>query len=395
MTTNTGRWIIPFLGILVAVVAAQAAAMEGVVEGGDGEAEFGDVLAQFDARTRVFITGQVLDEKQRPVPGAAVLVFGPEGKVQVNAKAEGGYRFESVAIGLYSVIAELPAYSVTASTRMEWKWEGVTSVVTERVTIEGVAVDSETGRPLPAFECAEVWDTEVFRLGGVPSNQDRPATHVEDAKGRFTIPVYKPRLPAVVFRAPGYLPYLVRFANDQVGAQIGGMVVPLVRSVVVRGTVVDANGTPIENAKIAVGAMTPAGGNPEEYAVTQSGADGTFDVETGPDATLSIVAYHPEYAPGAATIERNSGGALTARVVLTPGGRIEGTITRDGASAANVLILLKCEGFTWQSTHTDDRGHYEFTKVSAGESEILVDDTRTTLSVSTGKTSVADINLTR
>ncbi len=155
-------------------------------------------------------------------------------------------------------------------------------------------------------------------------------TRVEDAKGRFTIPVYKSRLPAVVFRAPGYQPFLVRFANDQVGAQIGGMVVPLVRSLVIKGTVVDGDGKPVAGAKIVLDAMTPAGGNHEDYAVAETDADGSFEVETSPDETPSIVAYHSGYAPGVATVKTKKAGGAVARIVLTPGGRVEGTVTRDG-----------------------------------------------------------------
>lgn len=334
-----------------------------------------------------------MDERQRPAPNAEVTVFGPTGTATITADENGAYHFEGAASGLYAVMAVNDVYAVTASTRIEHKWEGVTSIVTERVTIEGVVVDRETGRPMPEFDCAEVWDTESFRIGFAPANQTSPATHVEDAKGRFTIPIYRPRLPAVVFRAPGYQPYLVRFANDQTGAQIGGVVVPLVPSTVVTGTVVDAKGKPIEGATIALGAMTPVDRDRGAQAMVQSDAKGNFTFEISRDSAQTIVAYHPEYAPSAVTFEPKHADTPNLRIVLTPGGRIVGTVTRDGVPAESVLVLLQCEGFAWRSTRTDTHGHYAFTKVPEGEAEVLVGQLRNAVRLGAGETETVDADV--
>lgn len=347
-------------------------------------------LAQFTARTQVTITGQVLDEKQQPVPGAAITIFGTEGDSHLTTDEYGAYRFENAAIGLYAVVTERPDCAVTATTRMEHKWEGVTSLVTERVTIDGIVVDRDTGRPLPEFDFTEVWDTEAFQFMPAAMNGAHPTTRVEDDYGRFTVPIYKPRLPAVAFRAPGYQPYLVRIGQGQTGAQIGGMVVPLVRSMFVSGTVVDANGKPIEGATIALGAMTPLSHDPNAQGLAKSDAKGNFKFEISQDSAPAIVAYHPEYAPSAATIDP---GLPTLRIVLTPGGCIEGTVTRDGAPAANVLVLLKCGGLSWQSTLTDDQGQYEITKVPEGMVELLALDSTREVKIAAGQTAIVNIDL--
>ncbi len=339
-------------------------------------AVFEEVLSQFASRTQVAISGQVLDKDQAPVAGAEVMIVGPEGASTIIANGEGSYRFEDAAVGLYVVVASDPAYSITASSRMEHKWEGVTSIVTERVTIEGVVVDSETGQPVTAYECGEAWDTEAFRLGMPTSDREYPVTRVDDAQGRFTIPVYKPRLPAVLFRAPGYQPYLVRIVQGETGSQIGGLIVPLVRSAIVRGTVVDAEGAPVSGARIVLAAHAVREANPEANAPAESGADGAFELAIAPDQPTTVLAYHPGYAPSAATVDPASGGDAPLRIVLTPGGRIEGTVTRDGVPAENVLVLLQCEGFAWRSTRTDADGHYAFTKVPEGEVEVIVAKTR-------------------
>jgi hypothetical protein len=271
---------------------------------------------------------------------------------------------------------------------MEHKWEGVTSLVTERVTIDGIVIDRDTGRPLPELDFTEVWDTEAFQFMPAAMNGARPTTRVEDAQGRFTIPIYKPRLPAVVFCAPGYQPYLVRIAQGQIGAQIGGMVVPLVPSMAVSGTVVDAKGKPIEGATIALGAMTPPSQDFDAHGLAKSDAKGNFKFEISRDSTPAIVAYHSEYAPSAVTIEPG-----TLRIVLTPGGCIEGSVTRDGAPAANVLVLIKCGGLSWQSILTDGLGHYEFTKVPEGTVELLTLGSTREAEVATGQKATVNMEL--
>jgi protocatechuate 3,4-dioxygenase beta subunit len=352
-----------------------------------------EALAQFTARTQVTITGQVLDEKQHPVPGAAITIFGTEGASRVTTNEDGAYRVENEAIGLYAVIAERPDCAVTATTRMEHKWEGVTSLVTERVTIDGVVIDSDTGRPLIEFDFTEVWDTEAFQFMPAVMNGAHPTTRVEDDYGRFTIPIYKPRLPAVVFRAPGYQPYLVRLGQGQTGAQIGGLIVPLVPSMVVSGTVVDAKGKPIEGAAIALGAMTPLSHDLDAQSLAKSDAKGNFKFEISRDSAPAIVAHHPEYAPSAATIDSGSKDTPTLRIVLTPGGCVEGTVTRGGGPAANVLVLLQCEGFAWCSTYTDAAGHYAFTKVPEGNVEILVGQYKFATKSKASQKSKTDIDL--
>jgi protocatechuate 3,4-dioxygenase beta subunit len=350
-------------------------------------------LAQFAARTQVTITGQVLDEKQHPVPGAAITIFGPEGASHLTTDEDGAYRVEHAAIGLYAIVAERPDCAVTATTRMEHKWEGVTSVLTERVTIDGIVIDSNTGRPLPEFVCAEVWDTESFRLGVPTSVREYIETRIEGAHGRFTIPVHKPRLPAVVFRAPGYQPYLVRIAQGQIGAQIGGLVVPLVPSMVVRGTVVDAKGKLIEGATIALGAMAPLSHDLNAQGLAKSDAKGNFKFEISRDSAPAIVAYHPEYAPSAAAIDPDSKDTPTLRIVLTPGGCVEGTLIRNGAAAANVLVLIKCERLSWQSTLTNDQGRYEFANVPEGTVELLTQDSKCEVEIATGQTALVNMEL--
>ncbi|MCL4694166.1 MAG: carboxypeptidase regulatory-like domain-containing protein [Candidatus Hydrogenedentes bacterium] len=358
-----------------------------------GPAPLEDVLSQFASRTQVAVSGQVLDKQQSPVAGAAVSIVGPEGASTITANDEGIYRFEDAAVGLYVVLASDAEHRVTASSRMEHKWEGVTSIVTERVTIEGVVVDSDTGQPVTSYVCGEAWDTEAFRLGVPTSDREYPVTRVDDAQGRFTIPVYKPRVPAVLFRAPGYQPYLVRIVQGETGSQIGGLIVPLVRSALVRGTVVDAEGAPVTGARIVLAAHAVREANPEANALAESGADGAFELAIAPDQPTTVLAYHPGYAPSAATVNPASSGDAPLRIVLTPGGRIEGTVTRDGFPAENVLVLLRSEGFVWQSVLTDEDGHYAFAKVPAVESEVVAGGMKKKIVVEGGRTIIQDLQM--
>lgn len=350
-----------------------------------------DVLTQFASRTQVAISGEVLDGRQAPVANATVTIVGPEGASTITANDVGAYRFEDVALGLYVVIASDPGCRVTASSRMEHKWEGVTSIVTERVTIEGAVVDRDTGQPVTAYECGEAWDTEAFRLGVPTSDREYPITRVDDAHGRFTIPVYKPRLPAVMFRAKGYQPYLVRIVQAETGSQIGGLIVPLVRSAIVRGTVVDAEGAPVSGARIVLAAHAVREANPEANALAESGADGAFELAIAPDQPTTVLAYHPGYAPSAATVDPASSDDALLRIVLTPGGRIEGTVTRDGVPAENVLVLLQCEGFAWRSTRTDADGRYAFTRVPEGDVEVILGQLRNAVRIEAGETETVDM----
>ncbi|GMV92455.1 MAG: hypothetical protein AMXMBFR82_22330 [Candidatus Hydrogenedentota bacterium] len=360
-----------------------------------GPAPLDDALSQFASRTQVTISGQVLDNDQTPVANAEVTVVGPEGTSTIAANNEGTYRFEDAAVGMYVVLASDPASTVTASSRMEHKWEGVTSIVTERVTIEGVVVDRDTGHPVTAYECGEAWDTEAFRLGMPTSDREYPVTRVNDAHGRFTIPVYKPRLPAVMFRAPGYQPYLVRIVQGETGSQIGGVIVPLVRSAIIRGVVVDAEGAPVSGARIVLAAHAAREANPEANALAESGADGAFELAIAPDQPATLLAYHPGYAPSAATVDPASRDNAPLRIVLTPGGRIEGTVTRDGVPAGNILVLLQCEGFAWRSTRTDPHGHYAFTKVPEGEVEVIVESRKRPVVVQSAQVTRTDFAVTQ
>jgi len=61
--------------------------------------------------------------------------------------------------------------------------------------------------------------------------------------------------------------------------------------------------------------------------------------------------------------------------------------------AANVLFLLRSEGFMWRSTHTSEAGHYAIANVPAGTAKLLADETHSDVSVEPGRTTVADIEL--
>jgi len=102
---------------------------------------------------------------------------------------------------------------------------------------------------------------------------------------------------------------------------------------------------------------------------------------------------HSEYASSAVTIQPRAKGTLTLRIVLTPGGCIEGTVTRDGIPVPNMLVLVKSAEFIWQSTRTDARGCYQFKNVPPGKAMVLVGAAIEHGAVADGLTTVVDVRL--
>jgi hypothetical protein len=166
------------------------------------------------------LAGEILDLRQRPVPGTLLAVLDATGRPatrhpRVPVGADGRFRIEDLAPGTYRVEAEAPGHArdvrfgtvvlPDGETRLSLRLEEEGRL---RVTVFGpgglpvrgaeVAVTDAFGRPVwPPHE-----EADLYRVDG--------ADRLTDARGEVVVPNLPAGIHLVRARAPGLLPFTTR-----------------------------------------------------------------------------------------------------------------------------------------------------------------------------------------
>jgi protocatechuate 3,4-dioxygenase beta subunit len=286
--------------------------------------ELGNVLLE----AGLSIRGRVGDRAGSPIADATIAgrIAGPGGSesgAEARSGADGRFDLGGLSQARYWLSVTADGYA-EANRTVQPGDERVEFILESAGTITGLVVD-ESGKPLDSFVvAAEPADDRRGSLG----------RSVENENGRFKVEGLSPGGYVLQVTAPDRAPG----TRSDVVVAAGGTVdvgrIRLPRGGVVRGTVADAQGTPVPGATVSAQAV-----GREYSAFIMNGAEsvsdqgGAFELRGVLDGTVVAVARHPEYADGRSEpFEVDARAPAETRIVLVQGGRIEVSARkRDGS----------------------------------------------------------------
>lgn len=330
-----------------------------------------DLRLVYDTGDDLAIAGRVSTRDEVPLSADLRLSRAEtDGSMELD-KTESGtdglFRFEHVPQGTYRIGAFKSGFVSTETQLVEAGTEDLVIYLDASVETTVQVVDTEN-RPIPQFEIALVGP------GGEPGPDLGPDIYARS----FFIPVTHPNgvytteranVVQVLVRAQGYAQARKYIEPDPDTVTV----VVLQRADAIRGRVITGDGAPVAGASVAYGALPFPTSRLADAAISITDVNGAFSVspsEPGKDSLLS--AFHPELGAG----EGVFAGSERLEIVLAPGGRVVGTVLRQGrlVSGANVRIS---NGSGLDGAVSDASGRFQIQNVPAGEYTIFVRDSET------------------
>ncbi len=196
---------------------------------------------------------------------------------------------------------------------------------------------------------------------------------VTDASGAWTASSVRPGAYVVAATATGYLPGSRAKLTVAIGEPRTGIDLALAAGgTVVRGTVTDVGGGPIDDARITANGsrMPELFGRADFVAIT--GADGHYEL-TLPDGDFKIVARHDEYRSEHENVEV-AGTPLTIDFKLVPGAVMRGQVIAldSNKPVPGALVIARGgSGGGEGTTIADDHGNFMLHSLAPGALELL------------------------
>jgi len=303
----------------------------------DGLADLGDVFLE----TGLVIRGRVSDKDGSPIADAQIRGFQPRtfatSPAEARSEADGTFAIGGLAPGGYRLIASAPGYG-SVDKPAEAGAEDVELVLRPAGEIAGQVVD-EAGRPIEAFRVSA---QPASRESGRIVMMGHDGRSFADSAGRFVLEEVAEGTYVVQATAPDRASASASDVKVTGGGTTNVGPLRLAAGATVRGSVVDPNDAPIAGATVSVHgpgrSFSPFGAGPQ--AMTDSA--GAFELKGVPTGTLEVVASHPQFAEGRVAVEVDPAqGPAEARVVLTQGGRVEGSVRkRDGTGVPGTYVRV-------------------------------------------------------
>ncbi|HKA90706.1 MAG TPA: carboxypeptidase regulatory-like domain-containing protein [Haliangiales bacterium] len=307
-----------------------------------------------DPPGKLRLEGQVIDDEERPVGGAVVLL-GSRPRRTAKTEADGSFAFDQLVGRSYFVAARKDdAVAGPVTVRVTAKTEPVTLRLKGAATLEVTVIAADTRKPLAGADV-----TIGAEEGGstAPTGADGKARLRGVGAGWHTIEA----------SAEGYARGVTLYEASGKAGATEKTTVELKRGAPVSGTVVDAAGKPVAGARVApLDASSPWVGSLERTSV-DSDAKGKFAFAALPAGTFRFEARHPQHAPGTSSPVTLDGKNARADVVvrLAPAARIAGRVVSKAGQpvgGATLRVAAKAAGYRWDVTrqaYADDRGQFD------------------------------------
>ncbi|MFY2557832.1 carboxypeptidase regulatory-like domain-containing protein [Corallococcus terminator] len=334
-----------------------------------------DLLAMDVTMSRARVLSGRVVHGDAPAPGAQVRCEGDDWSREVVADGEGRFTFEGLPPGRYSFSAKdgEAVAEEFVGLGSSGDYPEVVLMLGSDMLVEGVVRDAR-GAPIVG---ASVLATRM----GVPS-LPRAKHATSDARGTFSLGPVSRDPYMVKVDAPGFLEHMV---VQRLGADREPLVFVLRDAFTVEGTVVDAEGHPLEGAHLT--AVYPSDGRGpfdeslkgrddlEVESSTTTGKDGAFVLSAEEAGERAIVVSH--------ALHRSTWLSVTSprkglRVVLATGATVSGEVlfeTDYPVRSAHVMLLARPrppEGHHEKMVYTDAMGRFSLQGVAEGKYRLIV-----------------------
>jgi protocatechuate 3,4-dioxygenase beta subunit len=280
------------------------------------------------------IAGRVVDRAGAPIPNSSLyawpmtsstFAFNSSSPDPVLSGADGSFVIGGLEAGTFNVTASIPGYVTAAQQTEAGSERPIRLVLIPAGTITGSVVDARR-RPVETFTVmAERAEKDGNGYGSSGSKE------VTAPDGRFAIDDLAEGTYVVRARAPETAPGNVAGVKVVAGKATDAGVIRLAAGGIVRGSVVDTTGAPVAGATLSAFVAGPT--VRDRPAEGQSDSSGAFEISGAPVGRITVTAIHPSYAAGQVTgLEVDPAkGPTEARIVVSVGGRIQGSVRkRDG-----------------------------------------------------------------
>ncbi len=283
------------------------------------------------------VSGLVMRDGKPLSDAVVILTGGTVGMKMSTSDAKGGFRFEGLAPGEYTVMVQ--SNLMGGGTNSQKVVVGETGVVADlrielsSLVVEGRVLDAVTGDGVPMAQVIllESGSGGFTSLDDIVSNQRGQA--ITDDRGRFKMSGVSAGSFALRVTASGYAQKVVEGVSPG-GAPFDVRVDPGSEVVV---TVLGPNGKPVANATVV--SEDASGNETLPFGMgfdSGTNAEGQVTLKLGP-GRYTLHAESAEYPAGSAQVDSQAG-SVTIR--LTSGGSIDVTVTRNGEAVPGVRVTL-------------------------------------------------------
>ena len=310
------------------------------------------------------LDGFVVDRRGSPVEFAQILARGELGSsIQVSSDAEGAFSLIGLLDSYYAIQASHAQHSTVDVDNVPATQGTLRITMPDRGSVIGTVVAAAYGDAIKRFRVARM----TGLLGAPPLSQPSGVTIASDT-GTLELNDVEIGDSTLVITAKGFAPELVHLLNVQENQTTNVGAVTLQPATLLTGRITDADGTPISGASISypMPYYVPVSSQ-ESFA--RSDSNGMYKVDTLPEGVFDLSVRHRDYAPAQVSVQLLSGQTTDADVTLYGGGALEGIVYVGGVAQGGGMLLLESTDGTMgnQQAQTDSNGHYEFTRVPAGE----------------------------
>jgi RNA polymerase sigma factor (sigma-70 family) len=320
------------------------------------------VVTQSELIGELSLHGVVVDEEDKPLRNTRVYIDGASATnlrsfQSTHTDEEGRFSFEGLMDDRYRVHATPnPPFERFCGFDDLNPADTPEVVIVARLaaTLRGRVLDAETNEPIGSFS-ADCGKRHMF--GGESRWEQKNIT--SDA-GLFVLPVRLDEDWYLRIAADGYAPVTQTGTALSSGETVDNLEFRLMSSRTIRGTVTNESGEPISRAFIYHNKdVFDASKRSRQYAATESGADGSFELRSLPGEAVTLYAFKEGYAIAHAAIMPEM------RLVLPQGGIIEGQILIGGAPPQGKASITAFEPETHHNrwAKVDENGDYRITEL--------------------------------